>query len=155
MSDASSVGVWSCVRACVRNGRHPSLLCEEAVQMGDERAWMEGGLHVQDMRRHHQHPHSPGTLLSAHSSTRQHRCCCIVWSTKAPISPTGSFYSLAIVCACLTRPLMNAAVSRRSDARQREQRTTIYPSERRSSKDNAPLCPTCSNGRCRIHVQIH
>ena len=65
---------------------------------------------------------SLGRLLSAHTSTQQHRCCCIVWSTKAQISPTGSFYSLAIVSVCLTRPLMNAAVSRRSDTRHRAQK---------------------------------
>lgn len=92
--------------------------------------WWEGldggALHVQDMRRHHPAttttPASLGTLLSAHTSTQLHRCCCIVWSTKAQISPTGSFYSLAIVSVCLTRPLMNAAVSRRSDTRQSEQK---------------------------------
>lgn len=44
-------------------------------------------------------------------------------STKAQISPTGSFYSLAIVSACLTRPLMNAAVSQRSHTRQKEHKT--------------------------------
>lgn len=70
---------------------------------------------------------SLGMVLSAHTSTLQHRCCCIVWSSKARISSTGSFYSLAIVSVCLTRPLMNAAVSRRSDTRQRtEKEPTIH-----------------------------
>lgn len=90
----------------------------------------EGGLYVQDMWRPPPTPPtlstspslSLGMILSAHTSTLQHRCCCIVWSSKARISPTGSFYSLAIVSVCLTRPLMNAAVSRRSDTRQRTEK---------------------------------
>lgn len=90
-----------------------------------------------------------GTLLSAHTSTQQHRCCCIVWSTKAWISPTGSSYSLAIVSVCLTRPLMNAAVSRRSDARQREQKTNQSLHTVQKIK---PLCSTCSNDHCRFHI---
>lgn len=69
---------------------------------------------------------SLGMPLSAHASTQQHRCCCIVWSTKAPISPTGSSHSLAIVSVCLTRPLMNAVVSPRSDTRQRTETSLLH-----------------------------
>lgn len=88
---------------------------------------------------------SRGRLLSAHPSTQLHRCCCIVWSTKAQISPTGSFYSLAIASVCLTRPLMNAVVSPRSDTRQREEKPTIYPSEGYTSRDSTPQRSTCSH----------
>lgn len=116
--------------------RHPSALCVKTLcrwvmrglGWGRQRVrrgggW--GGLYDQDMWKTHplpSHSLSLGTLLSAHTSTRQHRCCCIVWSTKAQISPTGSFYSLAIVSVCLTRPLMNAAVSWRSDTKHRTEK---------------------------------
>lgn len=73
---------------------------------------------------------SLGMLLSAHTSTQQHRCCCIVWSTKARISPTGSFHSLAIVSMCLTGPLMNVAVSAKIRHQTQNEKQTIYPSGR-------------------------
>lgn len=139
--------------------------CGRPVWMDDRRSCMGGGkgfLYGHDMWRHRTNTTNPpalslslspslplsasrGRLLSAHPSTQLHRCCYIVWSTKAQISPTGSFYSLAIASVCLTRPLMNAVVSPRSDTRQREEKPNIYPSEGYASQDSAPRRSTRSD----------
>ncbi|KAK2902372.1 hypothetical protein Q8A73_012118 [Channa argus] len=113
----TSVFLELCAPFCLWGGIHPVLVSANPPL---EEFYPQGGPHLfppsslLTVEKNHLSPSSSGHVktpppptttlysplgkpLSARSSTLQHRCCCIVWSTKARISPTGSFYSLAIV----------------------------------------------------------